>query len=156
MNNFLSPQIPVAMAIIYHEGRYLMQLRDDIPGILYPGVWGLFGGHIEPGEEPQAGLKRELIEEINYSVDELREFRCYGDNKIIRYMFSCPLLVPIEQLQLNEGWDLALLTPQEIQRGYAYSAKAEEERSLGDIHRQIMLDFIAVARNLEKFNILSR
>ena len=143
-NNFLATeQIPVAMAIIHHEGRYLMQLRDDIPGILYPGVWGLFGGHLDPGEDPETGLKRELVEEINYHVEQLTEFRCYGDSKIMRYMYSCPLLVPLEQLQLNEGWDLGLLTPAEIQAGYGYSEKAQEKRSLGDIHRQIMLDFIA-------------
>ena len=137
-------QIPVAMAIIYQEGKYLMQLRDNIPGILYPGVWGLFGGHLDPGENPEIGLKRELIEEINYEVEELTEFRCYGDDRIMRYMYSCPLLVPIEKLQLNEGWDLGLLTPQEIESGYGYSRRAGEKRSLGDIHRRMVLDFIAV------------
>ncbi|MGD1920073.1 MAG: NUDIX domain-containing protein, partial [Pleurocapsa sp.] len=136
-------KIPVAMAIIYQKGKYLMQLRDDIPGILYPGVWGLFGGHLDPGEKPEAGLKRELVEEINYHVEELTEFRCYADDKIIRYMYSCPLLVPLEQLELNEGWDLALLTPEEIQRGYGYSPRAKQERIMGDIHREMMLDFIA-------------
>lgn len=136
-------QISVAMAIIYHQDRYLMQLRDDLPNILYPGVWGLFGGHLEPGEVPELGVKRELLEEINYSVSELTKFRCYADRQIIRHLFSCPLLVPLEELKLNEGWDLALLTPEEIQQGYSYSPKAQQERFLGDIHRQIMLDFIA-------------
>lgn len=136
-------KISVAMAIIYQEDRYLMQLRDDIPGILYPGVWGLFGGHLDPGEDPETGLRRELIEEINYYVEELTEFRCYTDDRLIRHMYSCPLLVPVEQLQLNEGWDLGLLTIEEIQRGYSYSIKAQQERSLGDIHREMMLDFIA-------------
>lgn len=136
-------QISVAMAIIYHQGRYLMQLRDDIPGILYPGVWGLFGGHLEFGEEPEAGLKRELIEEIGYRVKEVNKVGCYADERIIRHIYSCPLLVPIEQLELNEGWDLKLLTSVEIEGGYSYSHQAGEERSLGDIHRQIMLDFIA-------------
>ena len=143
-NNLMSTkQIPVAMAIIQHEGRYLMQLRDDIPGILYPGVWGLFGGHLDPGEEPETGLKRELVEEINYHVEKLTEFCCYADSKIVRYIYSCPLLVPLNKLQLNEGWDLGLLTPAEIQSGHAYSDKAKQKRPLGDIHRQIMLDFIA-------------
>jgi 8-oxo-dGTP diphosphatase len=136
-------QISVVMAIIHQEGKYLMQLRDDIPGILYPGVWGLFGGHLDPGEQPESGLRRELVEEINYDVAQLTKFRCYADHKIIRYLFSCPLVVPIEELKLSEGWDLALLTPEEIDSGYAYSPKAQSKRSLGDIHRQIMLDFIA-------------
>ena len=135
--------VPVAMAIIHYEDKYLMQLRDDIPGILYPGVWGLFGGHLDPGEEPETGLKRELVEEINYHVEKLTEFRCYGDSKVIRYMYSCPLLIPVEQLELNEGWDLKLLTPKEIEADCAYSDKAQQKRSLGDIHRRIMLDFIA-------------
>ncbi len=46
----------VAMAILYREGKFLMQLRDDIPGILYPGLWGLFGGHLELDETPEVGL----------------------------------------------------------------------------------------------------
>lgn len=32
--------ISVAIAIIYQDGKYLMQLRDDLPTIAYPGVWG--------------------------------------------------------------------------------------------------------------------
>ena len=32
------------------EGRFLLQRRDNVPGILYPGHIGLFGGHRE-GEE---------------------------------------------------------------------------------------------------------
>ncbi len=141
-NSVSSLQIPVAMAIIYQEGKYLMQLRDDLPEILYPGVWGLFGGHLDPGESPEGGLRRELIEEIGYRVDELTEFRCYEDDRIIRYMYSCPLVVPIEELQLNEGQDLGLLTPEEITQGFGYSHRLREKRSLGDIHRQMMLDFI--------------
>ncbi len=143
-DRFIPPRpIPVTMAIIHQDGKYLMQLRDDFPHILYPGVWGLFGGHLEPGEKPEAGLKRELIEEINYHVEQLTTFNCYADAQVMRYIFSCPLTVAIDQLELNEGWDLGLLTPQEIEHGYGYSQKADESRPLGDIHRQIMLDFIA-------------
>src|SRR5215207_9748365 len=30
----------------------------------YPSVWDLFGGHIEPGEQPEQTLIRELREEL--------------------------------------------------------------------------------------------
>jgi 8-oxo-dGTP pyrophosphatase MutT (NUDIX family) len=50
------------------HGRYLMQLRDDKPGILHPGAWGLFGGGIEPGEAPEAAVRRELVEEIGAAL----------------------------------------------------------------------------------------
>lgn len=134
--------IPVAMAIIHQEGKFLMQLRDDIPGILYPGVWGLFGGHLEAGESPEVGLKRELIEEINYSVDKPQKFGCYADNKIIRHIFYLPLLVEIESLELNEGWDLSLVSREDISRGCCYSQEAGEDRLLGATHQKILLDFI--------------
>lgn len=143
MNNYEPSQgTSVAVAIIHQEGKYLMQLRDDIPNIAYPGVWGFFGGHIEPGEEPAAALKRELIEEINYSVEQLTIFRCDYPGKYIRHLYSCPLTVPVEELELKEGWDLKLLTPAEIKRGFAYSHKAIADKPLGEIHRKIMLDFI--------------
>lgn len=136
--------IPVAMAIIHQNGKYLMQLRDNIPNILYPGVWAFFGGHLEPGEEPEQGLRRELIEEINYLAEQLTEFRCEVSGQYIRHLYSCPLSVPLEKLELKEGWDMNLLTPLEIKQGYGYSPKARGLRPLGDIHRQIMLDFIAL------------
>ena len=47
MNN---QQIHVAIAILYQDNKFLMQLRDNIPTIAYPGYWGLFGGHLEAGE----------------------------------------------------------------------------------------------------------
>lgn len=134
--------INVAIAIIHQEGKFLMQLRDDIPTIFYPGIWGLFGGHIEPGETPEAGVKREIYEEINYLVEEPVFFGCYPDSKIMRHVFHFPLLVEINRLQLLEGWDFGLVTPADIQRGCCYSQQAKETRTLGKIHRQILLDFI--------------
>ena len=134
--------VSVVMAIIYRDGKYLMQLRDDIPNIVYPGVWGFFGGHMEPGEEPEAALKRELVEEINYLPPIVTKFRTSQAGNYMRYMFSCPLTVSVSELELNEGWDLKLVTPEEILQGYAYSERAIANKPLGDIHRQIMLDFM--------------
>ena len=134
--------VSVVMAIIYRDGKYLMQLRDDIPNIVYPGVWGFFGGHMEAGEEPEAALKRELIEEINYLPETLTNFRTERTGNYIRYMFSCPLTVSLSELELNEGWDFKLLTPAEILQGYAFSERAISNKPLGDIHQQIMLDFM--------------
>jgi 8-oxo-dGTP pyrophosphatase MutT (NUDIX family) len=57
------PEFAAALIADQH-GRYLMQLRDDKPGILHPGAWGLFGGGIEPGESAIAAVQRELLEEI--------------------------------------------------------------------------------------------
>jgi 8-oxo-dGTP pyrophosphatase MutT (NUDIX family) len=59
----MTPAFAAALITDQH-GRYLLQLRDDKPGILHPGAWGLFGGAIEPGESPAEAVERELIEEI--------------------------------------------------------------------------------------------
>jgi len=132
----------VALAILEQEGRFLMQLRDDIPTILYPGVWGLFGGHLEAGESPEIGLKRELKEEINYEAPSLRYFRSYNDDNLSRYLYHVPLTVALEKLVQTEGQDLALLPPAAIRQGEYYSQKINQTRPLGKIHRQILLDFI--------------
>jgi hypothetical protein len=53
--------LEVALAMLHRQNRWLMQLRDDIPGIVAPGCWGLFGGHLVPGETPEQALRRELL-----------------------------------------------------------------------------------------------
>lgn len=56
----------VAAVICLPDGRYLLQHRDDRPGIWYPGHWGCFGGAVDPGESPQQALMRELAEELEF------------------------------------------------------------------------------------------
>lgn len=132
----------VAIAILYRQGQFLLQLRDNIPGIVYPGYWGFFGGHIEPDETPAKALKRELIEEISYTAPVLSEFGRYPDPEIVRHVYHGPLNVSVQELILKEGWDLALWTPEEIQQGERYSPRAEQVRPLGPPHQQILLDFL--------------
>lgn len=134
--------IHVALAILYQQGQFLLQLRDDIPGIVYPGYWGFFGGHIEPGESPEIGLRRELVEEIGYQPTVLTTFGCYRDLRVVRHVFSSPLIVAVEDLVLYEGWDLGLWTPEAVRRGDRYSQQAKQVRSLAPPTRQILLDFL--------------
>ena len=151
MNNNNIPH--VAIAILYREEKFLLQLRDDIPGIAHPGQWAFFGGHIEPGEIPQVAIKRELVEEIGYKPDMIWEFGVYYDTNVVRHVFYAPLTVELKDLVLGEGWDMGLLTPTEIKTGKAYSENAGMERSLGEFHQKILLDFMNtqgyVAKNQE-------
>ena len=121
-----------------------MQLRDDIPTILYPGLWGFFGGHIEAGETPEVAVVREIAEEIDYALPAgFGKFGVYADERVYRNIFYAPLTVSIDQLNLLEGWDLGLLSLEEIEAGEAYSAKAESKKPIGPVHRQVLLDFAA-------------
>ena len=67
------PDREIAAAILIGAcGRFLLQQRDDIPGILYPGQISLFGGHREGDETFLACLQRELEEEIGLSIEAER------------------------------------------------------------------------------------
>ncbi len=135
----------VALAILHQDGRFLMQLRDNIPTIIHPDRWGFFGGHIEPGETPEMGVKREVLEEINYQLKDPIFFCRYDDEVALRYIFHAPLTVSIDDLILGEGADLGLVSPQEVHQGQCYSRKLGDVRPLGNIHQEILLAFIAAS-----------
>lgn len=143
-----TPEIPpfphiVAVALLHQNDRYLMQLRDNIPTIIYPDHWAFFGGHIEPGETPEIGVFRELAEEIGYQPPHLEFFRTYTTDQAIRYVFYGPLTVETDRLVLGEGADLKLVSPAEIEAGEAFSTALQQFKPLGIPHRQVLLDFMA-------------
>ncbi len=133
----------VAIAIIHQNDQFLMQLRDDLPSILFPGRWGFFGGHLEPGEDPDTGVRRELYEEICYTPSKITLFESTEDERIIRYFYQTELTIPVTDLKLNEGQDIGLCSIEDVQRGYKYSSKLGEDRPLGSPHQKALLTFIA-------------
>ena len=54
--------------IIFINGKYLVQLRDNKKNIFFPGFWGVFGGLVEKGEKLPQALIREIKEETNLRV----------------------------------------------------------------------------------------
>ena len=112
------------------DGRWLLQLRDDIEGILYPGQWALFGGHLDPGETPEVALRRELEEEINWAGSDLAPWFELHDEQRIRHFFRGPLAVPFGSLTLLEGQDMVLAELDELLTGSIWSPKCQEKRSL--------------------------
>lgn len=132
----------VAIAILYREGQFLMQLRDDYPTIMYPGHWGFFGGHLEPGESPEMGVHRELLEEIGYCPPVLTLFQSWEDAQVTRHVYHGVLGVEPTDLILTEGLDMQLLGLEDIKRGNYYSPRIQQIRPLGKPHRSILLSFI--------------
>ena len=144
-----TPPHRVAVAILQQNDRYLMQLRDNIPGIVYPDRWGFFGGHIEAGETPEVGVLRELEEEISYRPPHLDFFKTYTADQVIRHIFYGELTVEIDRLVLGEGADLKLVSLEEIAAGQAFSPALQQFKLLGEPHRQILQEFIqAFGRSL--------
>ncbi|HEX2139055.1 MAG TPA: NUDIX domain-containing protein [Woeseiaceae bacterium] len=113
----------IAAVITPGDGRYLMQLRDDKPGLLYPGYTCLFGGAIEAGESASEALLRELYEELRFRptrfsylteivyprmVDGIRQF-VHDTHFLIRATAA-----EIGGMELHEGAAMELLTLQQI------------------------------------------
>jgi 8-oxo-dGTP diphosphatase len=116
--------------MLEREGRWLLQLRDDIAGIVAPGTWGLFGGHVDPGEKPQQAIQRELLEEIAWASPELPFWFRDANPQRIAHFFRGRLTVPMTGLQLLEGQDLVLTSLEELKTGSVWSPRLRERRPL--------------------------
>lgn len=112
-----SPPTHGAMAIITNRaGRYLMHLRDDIPGIAWPGHWSTIGGGREAGETSREAIVRELREEAGLTVEGLTEF-CQapdvnGSGQHLTF-FSATWEGDPRSLPLTEGRELDWVAPEQ-------------------------------------------
>ena len=109
-------------------GKVLMQLRDFDSRIRHPGTWSYFSGSIKIGEKPEQAVRRELLEEIGYvagEITELGRLLIAEMNNLVSYTYCCTLDRPLDQLRLNEGVEMTLVSPEEIvgKRIYSQSLK---------------------------------
>jgi 8-oxo-dGTP pyrophosphatase MutT (NUDIX family) len=112
----------VAAIITVEDGRYLMQLRDDIPRIFYPGHWGCFGGAVNPGEDDVGAMRRELAEELEMQVSAVKEFirfnfdlRKLGQKQCYRIYYEFKVAAAeVSRFVLHEGAEMRLIPPPEL------------------------------------------
>lgn len=121
----LTPSDASAVIVADSQGRVLMQLRDDRPGIFYPNRWGLPGGALEEGESFLDGALRELVEETGIDgTGKLIEF-CqleldfkplgFGFVKRVIYEFA-EAPVTIEVCAPTEGQKMEFIDPVPVMR----------------------------------------
>ena len=137
--------------LVDREGRVLMQLRDDTPGIMYPEHWGLTGGAAAKDETPEQTARREVMEETGLQLGHIEPFRAYyfqdtpagGGAKPSRskakadfevYVFHAPCETPLEELICGEGRELRFFTPEDF-----------DDLPIAYNHRDVLSDFFGSA-----------
>jgi 8-oxo-dGTP diphosphatase len=106
--------------LIDTSNRFLLQQRDDVAGIVYPGKVGLFGGHLEGDETYLECVVREIHKEISYFVPAERfeylaslEGPVEVDGGSVRGEFFITRDIPTDALVITEG-SLLIMSPDEI------------------------------------------
>jgi|AGTN01.1.fsa_nt_gi ADP-ribose pyrophosphatase len=151
----LFPDDGVGVILTGPDGRYLLQLRDDKPGIFFPGHWGCFGGAVDPGEDADQAMVRELFEELGLAVQaaDLRRFSHFtfdlgfcGVGTIYRAVYEMVLdEAHMAALRLGEGSALRLFSAEEVLRdvtltpydGYALWLHVSRARLFLPPHKQV-------------------
>ena len=106
------PVITATALLVNADGRFLLQHRDDKPGIANPGKWGSFGGEIEPYETPEHGFLREMQEELAWRPQRYELVNAYALEEdgapLLVYVYAALLDVPESSLVLGEGQGMGL------------------------------------------------
>jgi 8-oxo-dGTP diphosphatase len=95
-------KIKVTCAIIIHGNKVMAAKRSST--MPHPGYWEFPGGKVKDGELYEAGLKREITEELQCEVavhKQIKTFNyCYPDKEIELIPFICTLKdqmpIPVE------------------------------------------------------------
>ena len=117
-----------AAGIVFDErGRVLLLKHRFRSG----SGWGIPGGFVEAGEQPEEGLRRELLEEIGLELDsaELVQTRTFKKPRQIEIIFRC------------RSRGTALPQSMEIRKAGWFTA-AEIPEGLPQDQRRLIKDFL--------------
>lgn len=124
--------IPVAIAVIYKDNKFLLTERkgkdpDDPPG--GGRVWHFPGGAVEFGENVESALKREIREELNLSISIQAQLpvhsavRPYWHGILISHL--CQIVGPEDILLDKESFQYGWFTRTEIEKLHTLPFVAE-------------------------------
>ena len=123
IKKFPNPNLFIVSAVLHtKDGQYLLQLRDDKPGLPLRDHWAFFGGEVEPGEAADDAVIREVEEELRYSPNNCSWFHeaiyvlpLHHRNVVRKAYYLIQIeREEIESMVLCEGTDLKLMSVTEI------------------------------------------
>jgi len=111
------------------DGRVLLLKHRFRPGT----GWGMPGGFIEAGEQPEAALQRELREEVGLELEKIKLFttRAFKTPQQIEIVFRARAIGNTDQLNF-EIQKAAWFSPGELPKELPKDQAALIRRALGD------------------------
>ena len=109
-----NPHIQVTAALIMRNGRVLLARRplESCHG----GKWEFPGGKQEPGESLENCLKREIMEELGFDIEDLHLLESvdhdYGDFSLTLHGFTCRACG--NDLSETDRPDIRWLNPEDV------------------------------------------
>lgn len=115
--------------LLNSNNQVLLILRDNKPGIPFPGMWDIPGGHIEPGETAIDTVKREMFEEMFLELGQINLFKIYESEDLIDNVFWKKIDLDPGKIELMEGQKLQYFSRQDIKNlklAFNYNVVIEE------------------------------
>lgn len=108
-----------SIALVDSRGWVLLQERDEHP-VIDPEKWGFPGGHVEPGETPDAAAYRELEEETGLiipvgvleSVAVATMIHPDSPHEDTVHLFAGSTVATDEEIRLGEGRRIIFVAPE--------------------------------------------
>ncbi len=115
--------IDTAVILLLNSKNEILLQKKDLGYLWFPGKWCMFGGGIEPEEDPMQTLTRELKEELGSVPSEVRLFKKtrYTENYFENrkrggefHVYTGLFTGKISDISLNEGGGFAFFAKEEL------------------------------------------
>jgi 8-oxo-dGTP diphosphatase len=98
------------------KGKILLHLRDNNPSIPFPNTWQLLGGAREPNETPEETIRREIKEEIEINLKDIKLLKIYNYPEITEHIFHVIMDLDLEKVKLNEGQKIEFFSKEQAKK----------------------------------------
>jgi 8-oxo-dGTP diphosphatase len=100
------PHVEIAVAVVEHEGQYLIGLRPE--GVPLGGFWEFPGGKVVSGESPEEAARRECLEETGLEVRVTGNYppvvHDYPHGRVHLSFFACAAVAAVRPLPTRFRW----------------------------------------------------
>jgi len=112
----------VKIFLINAKNELLLYLRDNNPLISSPGHWDLIGGGVEENESDMEALEREIKEEINIKVENIKYINDIWHEEenngemVHMLLFKGNIEAVLYQINLTEGQKLGFFKLEDLNK----------------------------------------